>query len=59
MITPEKEDAYITILAIYVDDIILTGNDAQEINKMKAHLDTVFSIKDLGKLHFFCSWDGG
>ena len=42
-----------TILAIYVDDITLTGNNKQEIQDMKTHLNNVFSIKDLGKLHFF------
>lgn len=42
-----------TIIAIYVDDIILTGNDHQEIEDIKAYLHNSFSIKDLGKLHYF------
>ena len=42
-----------TFIAIYVDDIILTGNDHHEIQRLTEHLDTVFSIKDLGKLNFF------
>lgn len=54
----KKEAAYITILIIYVDDIILTGNNIQEIHTIKAYLNTIFSIKDLGRLHFF-SWHGG
>ena len=43
----------ITILAIYVDDIILTGNDQHQIQQIKNYLDSVFSIKDLGKLRYF------
>lgn len=42
-----------TILAIYVDDIIVTGNDTSTINHLKTHLHTTFSIKDLGLLNFF------
>ena len=42
-----------TFIAIYVDDIILTGNDHHEIQRLTEHLDTVFSINDLGKLNYF------
>lgn len=42
-----------TFIAIYVDDIILTGNDPHEIQRLKKHLDNIFSIKDLGKLNYF------
>ena len=31
----------------------MTGNNATEISNIKAHLDSVFSIKDLGHLHYF------
>lgn len=43
----------ITIVAIYVDDILVTGNDMQAVHILKDHLNTTFSIKDLGILHFF------
>lgn len=49
----KRTKASITILAVYVDDIILTGNNEEEIYQIKSHLDNTFSIKDLGKLHFF------
>ncbi|XP_021742804.1 uncharacterized protein LOC110708891 [Chenopodium quinoa] len=49
----KKSDSHIIIVAVYVDDIILTGNDTAGILDLKAHLHQVFSIKDLGKLNFF------
>lgn len=49
-----KKDAIsTTIVAAYLDDIILTGNDVYEIQKLKDHLHHVFSIKDLGRLIYF------
>ncbi|GKC57621.1 ribonuclease H-like domain-containing protein [Tanacetum coccineum] len=38
---------------VYVDDIIITGNNLPEINKVKQFLKTKFMIKDLGKLKYF------
>ena len=37
----------ITILIVYVDDIILTGNHTNEMNKLKEVLVNEFEIKDL------------
>lgn len=42
-----------TILVVYVDDIIITGDDIPFINHLKQHLHTIFGIKDLGSLSFF------
>ena len=49
----KKTDKCFTIAAIYVDDIILTGNNIFDIQSLKSHLHRIFSIKDLGKLHYF------
>ncbi|CAH9134814.1 unnamed protein product [Cuscuta epithymum] len=38
---------------VYVDDIILTGNNLQAINKFVSQLTHRFSVKDLGALHHF------
>ncbi|CAN1822216.1 Retrovirus-related Pol polyprotein from transposon TNT 1-94, partial [Linum perenne] len=40
----------LTILIVYVDDIIITGNDHDEIVQLKKRLATEFEIKDLGHL---------
>jgi len=45
----------ITILLIYVDDIVLAGDDLQEIKSITTLLDQAFKIKDLGNLTYFLS----
>lgn len=43
----------IVILLVYVDDILITGNDCAGISKVKAHLSSHFHTKDLGPLRYF------
>jgi hypothetical protein len=43
----------ITILAIYVDDIVITGDDVEEIKWLKEKLGKAFEIKDMGLLRYF------
>lgn len=38
---------------VYVDDIVITGNDSKEIEKFKAFIKTKFKTKDLGVLKYF------
>lgn len=40
-------------LVICVDDIVITGNDGVEINKLKAYMRTDFEMRDLGTLKYF------
>eukprot|EP00268_Persea_americana_P067870 TRINITY_DN9389_c0_g1_i18.p1 TRINITY_DN9389_c0_g1~~TRINITY_DN9389_c0_g1_i18.p1 ORF type:complete len:262 (-),score=26.33 TRINITY_DN9389_c0_g1_i18:484-1269(-) len=43
----------ITILLVYVDDIIITGTDADMIHQLQASLHESFHMKDLGPLNYF------
>ena len=43
----------ITIIIVYVDDIILTGDNEYEISNLKMCLAHEFEIKDLGNLKYF------
>ena len=40
-------------MLVYVDDLIITRNDLEEIRKIKSQLKENFDIKDLGKLKYF------
>ena len=43
----------LTALLVYVDDIIVTGNDMIEREKLKTELAREFEMKDLGRLKYF------
>ena len=42
-----------TALLVYVDDMIITGNDLDCVASLKSVLDQKFGIKDLGSLKYF------
>ncbi|RVX10878.1 Retrovirus-related Pol polyprotein from transposon TNT 1-94 [Vitis vinifera] len=41
------------ILIVYVNDIILSGNDMEELQNLKKYLLEEFEVKDLGNLKYF------
>ncbi|GJU71538.1 putative RNA-directed DNA polymerase [Tanacetum coccineum] len=50
--TKHNGEKFIALL-VYVDDIVITGNDNVGINDFKVFLSTKFMIKDLGVLKYF------
>ena len=44
------------MLIVYVDDIVLFGNDTAEIIQLKKKMGDEFEIKDLGNLKYFLGW---
>jgi hypothetical protein len=43
----------VTALIIYVDDMIITGDDMEEISQLQKQLATEFEMKNLGGLKYF------
>ena len=52
MITHTQENSF-TVLLVYVDDLLLTGNNPDCVNSLKKVLDDKFGLKDLGSLRYF------
>ena len=42
-----------TVLLVYVDDILLTGNNLDCVNSLKKLLNDKFGLKYLGSLRYF------
>ena len=47
-----KEDIVLHIL-VYVDDLVIVGNNGNAIAELKAYPSNCFHMKDLGKLKYF------
>jgi hypothetical protein len=43
----------LTVLIIYVDDMVITGDDLEEIDRLQQQLASEFEMKDLGNLKYF------
>ncbi|KAH9685670.1 hypothetical protein KPL70_014046 [Citrus sinensis] len=53
MFVKHTDGGKMAVLIVYVDDIILTGSDGDEMSRLKKHLASEFEIKDLGPLRYF------
>jgi Reverse transcriptase (RNA-dependent DNA polymerase) len=49
----QRKGGKLCVLIVYVDDIVLTGNDTVEMKRIKSSLATEFEMKDLGPLRYF------
>ncbi|XP_042026885.1 uncharacterized mitochondrial protein AtMg00810-like [Salvia splendens] len=49
----KKRGDKITCLIIYLDDMIITGDDNEEIQSLRENLVKEFAMKDLGALKYF------
>ena len=52
-----RQNGHITCLIIYVDDMIITVDDKEEICSLKKQLSCEFKMKDLGQLKYFLGID--
>ncbi|KAJ9693365.1 hypothetical protein PVL29_012218 [Vitis rotundifolia] len=53
MFYKHSNEGKVAILIVYVDDIVLTGDDCNELENLKGKLAEEFEIKDLGALKYF------
>ncbi|GJZ45341.1 cysteine-rich receptor-like protein kinase 8 [Tanacetum coccineum] len=49
----KKEGSSFIVVLVYVDDLLITGNDQTQISKLKAQLSSIFHMKDLGEINYF------
>ncbi|KAF3790079.1 Copia protein [Nymphaea thermarum] len=49
----KQRNGLVSLLLVYVDDMIVTSDDEEENRKMKERLADEFDLKDLGKLRYF------
>lgn len=42
-----------TTVIVYVDDIVITGDDSEEERRLESHLSNEYEVKDLGTLRYF------
>jgi hypothetical protein len=52
LFTYTKEDKFMVVL-VYVDDLVIAGNDGSTCNEFKQYLKRCFHMKDLGSLKYF------
>ena len=51
----KHKEGKVTALIVYVDDMILTGDDPEEMRTLREYLSVEFEMKDLGQLRYFLS----
>ena len=49
----KKQQGKVTALIVYVDDMVITGDDIEEISRLQGQLASEFEMKNLGGLKYF------
>jgi hypothetical protein len=49
----KHKNGKVTALIVYVDDMVLTGDDLEEMTLLQEHLAVEFEMKSLGQLRYF------
>lgn len=49
----KRVQGYLLLILVYVDDIIITGSNAQLIQQVIDNLESTFAVKDLSELNYF------
>ena len=49
----KRQNGKLTSLIVYVDDMVVTGNDPEEKAALQKYLASEFEMKDLGALKYF------
>ena len=49
----KHKEGKVTALIVYVDDMVLIGDDPCEMKALQEYLATKFEMKDLGQLKYF------
>nr|XP_016500883.1 PREDICTED: uncharacterized protein LOC107819297 [Nicotiana tabacum] len=49
----KSSNSSLTVLVVYVNDILLAGDDVAELDNLQYFLDSQFKIKYLGSVHYF------
>lgn len=52
-----KKNSSLILLLVYIDDILLTGNDVNMIAQLVLNLNKEFALKDLGVLSYFLGFE--
>ena len=55
----KNQNGKVTALIIYIDDMIITGNDDKQIIDLQKHLVNEFEMKNLGGLKYFLGIEVG
>ena len=53
LFTKHSSQCKVTTIIVCVNDIVLTGNDMEEMESLKRYFAKEFEIKDLGQLKYF------